>query len=266
MPPPSNLQVFPKNISTAELIEDMDAIAEALGVGCGFCHVTPAAPPGGAPGGAPPAGGAPGGAPPAAGGPGGAAQTFALDDKPEKKTARVMLKMTNDLNARIISELTPILGTQATDLTKVQCATCHRGVAKPEQISHILANVMQASGENAAVSKYRELRKQYYGAQAYDFSDPMLVRVAQESLTGNKPDEAMTWLKLNLEFYPNSSQTYAQMSQVYTRKGDRNAALQALEKAVALDPDNQNAKRQLDQLKNGGTAAPAGRGGGVPPG
>jgi tetratricopeptide (TPR) repeat protein len=264
LPPPSNLQVLPKNISNPDLIKIMDGFEEALGVQCNYCHVLPAPAGMAQGGGAGPPGGAPAGAPPAAGGGrGGAApafridpKAFALDDKPEKKTARLMLKMVTDLNARIGSEVAPVLGTQAAELTRVQCATCHRGVDRPEQIADVLSKLEVAQGEDAAVSKYRELRTKYYGAQAYDFSEPMLDRVSQTSLGNNNPDNAMTWVNLNLEFYPNSSQTYVQMAQVYTRKADKNSAVQALQKAIQLDPGNMNAKRQLAQLQGGGGGGP----------
>jgi lipopolysaccharide biosynthesis regulator YciM len=118
---------------------------------------------------------------------------------------------------------------------------------------------MLTKGEGAAVAKYRELRTTYYGSQSYDFSEVMLVRLSQASLAANKIDDAISWVKLNLEFYPRSSQTYVQMSQIQTRKMDTPAAITAMEKAVELDPDNAATKRQLDTLK-GVTPAPAGRG------
>jgi hypothetical protein len=249
-PPPTNLQVLPKDISIPDLQASMQGVAQALGVQCNYCHV-PAA--------------APAGAPPAAagrGGRGGAPQLdFAKDDKAEKKVARVMLKMVNDLNAKIPAEVAPINGKAAADLTKVQCATCHRGVTAPAQITDVLSDLMLSKGEAAAVARYRELRTTYFGAQAYDFSEGVLVRLGQASIAANKLDDAMAWLKLNLEFYPRSSQTYVQMSQVYQRKMDRPAAVSALERAVELDPDNMNTKRLLDQLNGvAPEAAPAGRG------
>ena len=39
------------------------------------------------------------------------------------------------------------------------------------------------------------------------------------------------------------------MAQAYNRKNDKDKAIKSLEKAVQLDPNNQQLKRQLDQLK-----------------
>ena len=100
-----------------------------------------------------------------------------------------------------------------------------------------------------AITQYKELRKQFFGAQAYDFSEGGLITYAQRATQANKADDAIAWLQLNLEYFPLSSRTYAGLSQAQQRKGDKDAAVKSLEKAVELDPANAQTKRQLDQLK-----------------
>jgi len=101
----------------------------------------------------------------------------------------------------------------------------------------------------AAVQQYRDLRTKYYGGQSYDFSEPALVAMATPLINANKPDDAIALLQLNAEFYPKSSATYAALGQAYARKNDTANAVKSYEKAVELDPNNQIAKRQLEQLK-----------------
>lgn len=98
IPPPTNLQVLPKDISTQELLKTMRQYAGDLGVRCGFCHATD---------------------------PETHRPNFALDTKPEKSTARVMIKMTDAINAQYLATLP---GGEA----KVSCYTCHRGSSMPE--------------------------------------------------------------------------------------------------------------------------------------
>jgi Flp pilus assembly protein TadD len=105
------------------------------------------------------------------------------------------------------------------------------------------------SGVAAAVDQYKTLRKQYYGGQSYDFSDAGLVTFANTLTNANKADDAIAFLTMNAEFYPSSAATYAAMGQAYNRKNDKENAIKNLEKAVQLDPNNQQAKRMLDQLK-----------------
>jgi hypothetical protein len=233
---PTNLQVLPKDMPAQEVTALMQGIAQSLGVQCNYCHVqAPVEPPAED-------------APPAAGrgrGQGPPPFNFAADDKPEKKTARMMLKMVDDINARLAAEL----GKPAADLVRVQCVTCHRGVTQPKQLAEMLSQTMLGKGDSAAVALYRDFRTKYYGTQAYDFREPVLVGLAQQSLANNKPDDAMTWLQLNIEFYPKFVPSYITLAEIHLRKKDPEAAIKDLEKALALDPDNAQAKRQLAALK-----------------
>ena len=83
-----NLQVLPKNIGKDELKAIMKAQSKALGVDCDHCHDMP----------------------------------DADKDTKNKKTAREMMKMTGEINARWLK------GTNVS----VTCETCHRGKEKPE--------------------------------------------------------------------------------------------------------------------------------------
>jgi hypothetical protein len=221
-PPMTNLQLYPKDIPRPQLVTTMQGFVQALGVqsagGCGYCHV-------------------------------GAAPQFdyASDANPKKNIARKMILMSREVTAK----LPEITGKPAAEVTSLRCATCHRGVAIPKLLPDILTETASKSGVSAAVEQYRTLRKQYYGGQSYDFSEPALVGLANQLAGSNKPDDAIAFLQLNAEFYPNSATTYAAMGQAYARKNDKENAVKSLEKAVQLDPNNQPVKRQLDQLKGG---------------
>jgi hypothetical protein len=217
-PPMTNLQLYPKDIPRPELIATMQGFAQALGVQCGYCHV------------------------------GQAPQfDFASDAKPTKGVARKMILLAREVNAKIPEAV----GKPPNDTTRLRCATCHRGVAIPKLLPDILTETEGKSGSAAAIQQYRDLRKQYYGGQSYDFSENSLVALANQLNGANKPDAAIAFLQLNTEFYPGSAPSYAAMAQAYMRKNDKENAVKSLEKAVQLDPNNQLAKRQLDQLKSG---------------
>jgi hypothetical protein len=99
MPPPSNLKVLPKDISTDDLLKMMRGFTGALGVQCGFCHYV---------------------------NPDTKRPDLASDANPVKNNARVMIAMTADINAKY---LTTIANRKTTD--PVSCGTCHRGEAHP---------------------------------------------------------------------------------------------------------------------------------------
>ena len=219
-PPMTNLTVFPKDTPRPELIATMQGFVAALGVqtsgGCGYCHV--------------------GTAP---------AFDFASDAKPAKTVARKMILLSREITAK----LPEVTGKPAVDVARIRCATCHRGLAVPKLLPDLLSETSAKSGTARAVQQYRELRTRYYGGQSYDFSETALVATATALSNANKPDEAIAWLMLNAEYYPQSSVTYAALGQAYAKKNDTPNAIKSYERAIELDPNNQNAKRQLDALK-----------------
>jgi photosynthetic reaction center cytochrome c subunit/tetratricopeptide repeat protein len=215
-PPMTNLQLYPKETPRAEIVATMQGFTQALGVQCTYCHM----------------GQAPN-------------FDFASDAKPTKTVARKMILMAREVTAK----MPEITGKPAADITRLRCATCHRGVAIPKLLPDIVTETVNKSGTAAAIEQYRDLRKKYYGAQAYDFSENALAFLGQQLTNANKPDEALALLQLNAEYYPNHPATYGMMAQAYMKKNDKDNAIKSLEKAVQLDPNNQQAKRQLEQLK-----------------
>ena len=216
-PPMTNLQIYPKETPRPDIIATMQGFAQALGVQCTHCHV------------------------------GQAPQfDFAADTKPAKNVARKMILMSREITAK----LPEVTGKPAAEVTRLRCATCHRGLAIPRLLPDVLTETVNKSGGAAAVQQYRDLRKQYYGGQSYDFSENALVPVALQLTNANKPDDALALLQVNAEFYPNSAPTYGGMAQAYLKKNDKENAIKNFEKVVQLDPNNQQAKRQLEQLKS----------------
>jgi tetratricopeptide (TPR) repeat protein len=245
---PRNLQVLPKDTPPQDVVALMQQFTRALGVQCTYCHVA-ATPPLLT---AEEAAAQAAAAPPAAGrgrgrGRGAGPQIdYAVDDKRQKQTARVMLALVNDINARLAASIRK----PPADIVRVQCATCHRGVTNPQQLPDLLAQTMTGKGEAAAVALYRDLRQQYFGTDAYDFRESILLDLGRQSLATQKPDDALAWLQLNIEFYPKSAQSYVVLAEVHARKKDQAAAVKDLEKAIELDPANADARRALSNTLN----------------
>jgi mono/diheme cytochrome c family protein len=252
-PAPRNLQVLPKDTPTQDVVATMQQFTRALGVQCTYCHIQVTAPLLTAE----EAQAQAAAAPPAAGrgrgrgrGQNGPQMDFAADDKRQKLTARVMLTLVSEINAKIATLATsPGLRKPGAELVRVQCATCHRGVPNPQLLPDLLSQTMTGKGEAAAVALYRDLRQQYLGTEAYDFRESVLLELGRQSLATQKPDDALAWLLLNVEFYPKSAESYVVLAQVHARKKDQAAAVKDLEKAIAIDPGNIAAKRQLDSLR-----------------
>ena len=213
---PKNLKVLPKDWTRPQVIQVMQNFTAALGVGCDFCHEIKQ------------------GQPP----------DFASDEKKEKDMARAMMKIATDLNTRLPKDL----GMEPKDTTRVQCITCHRGVPEPKQIGEILTKTAAEKGFPAAAAQYDELKSKFYGAQAYDFTDRGLIATATP-LIQSRTDEAIQFLNLGLQKFPQSAPTYVALAQAQEAKKDNPAAIAALEKALAIDPKNAQAQRLLGELK-----------------
>jgi tetratricopeptide (TPR) repeat protein len=190
---------------------NMEEISQALGVRCDYCHSAPR----------------------------GSGQP-----EPKKEIARAMMAMTRDLNPKVQEAA----GKPANETTRVECVTCHRGVAIPKPLSAIVLRTVAEKGGAAAVDQYRDLRKQFYGRATYDFSEDALLEIVRRVVQGS-PDDAITLLRMNLEFNPQSAKTYALLGFAYTRKVDDASAITNLEKSLELDPTDPVVRGQLEQLK-----------------
>src|SRR5258708_7050868 len=76
----------------------MQIIAQSLGVTCSYCHT---------------------------------AERGSGQPEPKKDIARAMIAMTRDINQKIEATAGP-------SATRIDCVTCHRGIAIPKQLGDIL--------------------------------------------------------------------------------------------------------------------------------
>jgi tetratricopeptide (TPR) repeat protein len=242
---PRNLQVLPRDTSPQDVLAVMQQFTRALGVQCTYCHVQNTPPPLTAEEAEAQAAAAPQPGRGRGRGQPGPQMDFASDDKRQKQTARLMLTLVNDINARIAK-----LPTGTAPRTTVQCATCHRGIPNPQLLSDLLNQTMTTKGEAAAVALYRDLRQKYLGTESYDFRESVLLDLGRQSLATAKPDDALAWLQLNVEFNPKSTESYIALAQAHERKRDAAAAVKDLDKALALEPDNAAIKRQVARLRS----------------
>ena len=173
---------------------------------------------------------------------------FASDAKDTKKIAREMMKMAGEVN----SILAKSIGSMRPDPLPVRCVTCHHGLPRPETLEQVLTASLALAGTDSTVAKYHRLRAEYYGAAAYDFGEWSLISVAEKvAKDPASADAALALLNTNLEFYPESAGTYARIAETYLIKGDKDAAMQNFDRALALAPDDPWLKRRVEKVKAG---------------
>jgi Tfp pilus assembly protein PilF len=67
-------------------------------------------------------------------------------------------------------------------------------------------------------------------------------------MRAKKLPKALAYLKLNVEFYPNSWNTYDSLAEAYMANGDKELAIANYKKSLEMNPKNTNATEALKKL------------------
>ena len=210
-----NTLVIPHNTPVPQVLAMMRGFAGALGVRCDYSHVDE-----------------------------GGRTNFPLDDKRTKRTARLMMRMVQQVNDSTLSRIPE----RPTPNVAVTCMTCHRGVARPRPLADIVTDAVTTTGLDSAVRAYRALRDKYYGRASYDFGENSLNAAAQSLLAARRADDALGVLRLNAEFFPNSAGVSGQMGEAYLAKADTANAIAMYRQALQRDPNDRLARQRLRAL------------------
>jgi hypothetical protein len=214
----TNLQYFPKTISRDELIGVMRGFSFSLNVRCQYCHV---------------------------GKPGNDLRemNFASDEKETKRTARAMLRMVDAINHEYIAKL----GRQTPK--RVECVTCHHRLSTPTTMNAVLTDALEKKDIPAAITLYRDLRKQDYGGGQYDFGETPLNQLTESLLKQKKTQAAVAIMELNVEVNtPPSLWSYNLLAMAHTANKETEKAKADYRKILELKPQDAFAKKQLEEL------------------
>jgi tetratricopeptide (TPR) repeat protein len=215
----TNLQYFPKTISRQDLLGNMRGFSFSLGVRCQFCH---------------------------AGKDGNKLDQvdFASDEKDTKKTARAMLRMVDAINQEYIAKM------GRTSPVRVECVTCHHQLSIPKTMNALLAETIDKKDIQAAIVLYRDLRKNDLGSGQYDFGETSLNILTESLLKQNKAKEAVAIMELNVEVNtPPSGWAQSLLAMSHAANKEVEKARADYQKILELNPQDEWAKKQLEQLK-----------------
>jgi len=113
-----------------------------------------------------------------------------------------------------------------------------------------MLRIIGEQGIDAAIADYRDLwenRKAFY-----DFRPSSLNGLGYALLRREKYEDAIAIFKLNVEQYPNYANGYDSLGEAYMKAGQRENAIRNYEKAIEMDPSNENAMEMLNILRLNG--------------
>jgi len=114
-------------------------------------------------------------------------------------------------------------------------------------IAETLAATIKASGVDAAVAQYHDVKSAH--PTTYNFDEDQLNTLGYQLLNTKKYPAAIRVFQLNIEAYPKSANTYDSLGEAYMDAGDKAQAIAYYEKSLQLNPKNVNGRRMLARLK-----------------
>ena len=214
-----NLKVLPADFPPERLSAVMRGFTRALGVRCTYCHVGEEGQPL-------------------------STFDFASDENPKKDIARTMLRMLG-----VINDTLATIDPSGPKRVNMWCHTCHRGRPRPTTLDEELAEIHAEEGIDATVAAYRELRERFYGRGAFDFGENSLNMFGYALLEEGRAQDAVEIFRLNVEHFPESANAWDSLGEGYLAAGDRTQAESAYAKSLELNPQNENAREKLSEIR-----------------
>jgi tetratricopeptide (TPR) repeat protein len=217
-----NLQVLPKDIARQQLVQRMREFSLSLNVRCQHCHT---------------------------GGDGISFDgvDFKSDDKSAKKKARQMMRMVDEINTRLLAAVPD----RVDPPVRVDCVTCHHGLALPKTLGQTLTETIAKEGAPAAVAQYRKLREETMVSGRYDFGEWSVNELARKLKEKGDTASAIAMLEVNGEFNPKSAAVDMMLGELHRERGERDQAIKRYKLALEKSPKLEEARKRLAELEAG---------------
>jgi CubicO group peptidase (beta-lactamase class C family) len=115
-------------------------------------------------------------------------------------------------------------------------------------LTHVeLGRTLAKKGIDGAIQQYRRLKKEK--ANDYFFGESMLYQLGDRLLKAGKTKQAIAMLKLNIEEFPKSINSYTRLADAYIQNKEKKKAMQVLETGLQKNPGDRNLNQKLESLK-----------------
>lgn len=114
-------------------------------------------------------------------------------------------------------------------------------------IADVLLDIILNEGLEEALSRYNELKETNSGK--YNFKESQLNNLGYTLLQLENVKDAIEIFKLNVKVYPESFNVYDSLGEAYMINGDLDLAIDNYEKSLEINPDNKNANKMLEKIR-----------------
>lgn len=84
----------------------------------------------------------------------------------------------------------------------------------------------------------------------YNLSESGINSFGYELMAMNKNEDAFKIFKLNTELYPEGANTWDSLGEIYMEMGEKEKSIDAYEKSLKLNPENENARNMIQKQKD----------------
>lgn len=115
-----------------------------------------------------------------------------------------------------------------------------------KSIADTLSATIASSGIDQAAKQYDELKAA--APSTYDFDENEVNSLGYQLLQANKYKQAIRIFQLNVEAYPQSSNTWDSLAEAYMDDGDKAQAIANYQRSLQINPKNVNGAKMLQKL------------------
>ncbi len=117
------------------------------------------------------------------------------------------------------------------------------------QLKKLASEILKNAAPEALDNTIAELRKQRGKESGLYFDEGSFNFIGYSLINAGKIAEAVKIFQFNVELFPRSANAYDSLGEACMKNGNRELAIENYKKSLALNPDNENAKKKLEELQ-----------------